>query len=167
MNLEYEQLILGAIMRDNSVLSRVPDLAVDHFFLPDHKSIFATILWLANKDIAADAVTVSEKLPEVGFDYIAELANNVPSIANAKTYAERVIEDAMRRTLKDVTSELAEEIATDKTTSVSELIETAQSKIMSLTSRKSSDPVLAADALLPHIQTIEDRTEGRVQTIAT
>lgn len=167
MNLEYEQLILGAILRDNSVLSRVPDLAVDHFFLPDHKSIFATILRLANKDIAADAVTVSEKLPEVGFDYIAELANNVPSIANAKTYAARVIEDAMRRTLKDVTSELAEEIATDKTTSVSELIETAQSRIMSLTSRKSSDPVLAADALLPHIQIIEDRTEGRVQTIAT
>ena len=167
MNLEYKQLILGAILSDNSVLSRVPDLTVDHFFLPDHKSIFATILRLANKDIAADAVTVSEKLPEVGFDYIAELANNVPSIANAKTYAARVIEDAMRRTLKDVTSELAEEIATDKTTSVSELIETAQSKIMSLTSRKSSDPVLAADALLPHIQTIEDRTEGRVQTITT
>lgn len=167
MNLEYEQLILGAILRDNSVLSRVPDLAVDHFFLPDHKSIFSTILRLTNKDIAADVVTVSEKLPEVGFDYIAELANNVPSIANAKTYAARVIEDAMRRTLKDVTSELAEEIATDKTTSVAELIETAQSRIMSLTSRKSSDPVLAADALLPHIQTIEDRTEGRVQTIAT
>lgn len=167
MNLEYEQLILGAILRDNSVLSRVPDLTVDHFFLPDHKSIFATILRLDNKDIAADAVTVSEKLPEVGFDYIAELANNVPSIANAKTYAARVIEDAMRRTLKDVTSELAEEIATDKTTSVAELIETAQSRIMSLTSRNSGDPVLALDALRPHMQTIEDRIEGRVQTIGT
>lgn len=167
MNLEYEQLILGAILRDNSVLSRVPDLTVDHFFLPDHKSIFAMILRLANKDIAADAVTVSEKLPEVGFPYIAELANNVPSVANARTYAARVIEDAMRRTLKDVTSELAEEVATDKTTSVAELIETAQSRIMSLTSRKSGDPVLALDALRPHMQTIEDRIEGRVQTIGT
>lgn len=167
MNLEYEQLILGAILRDNSVLSRVPDLTVDHFFFPDHKSIFATILRLANKDIAADAVTVSEKLPEVGFDYIAELANNVPSIANAKTYAARVIEDAMRRTLKDVTSELAEEIATDKTTSVAELIETAQSRIMSLTTSKSEDSVVASAALLPHLQTIEDRSEGRVKKIST
>lgn len=166
-NLEYEQLILGSILRDNSVLARIPDLTSEHFFLPDHKIIFETACRLIEKGEVADVATVSKELPDIGFSYLAEMEINVPSVSGAKTYAARVIDDAIRRKLKDVTAELADEVSGDVTTNVDELIEKVQSRVMGIGMHKSDEPIKASAAMLKHVEEVEDRAEGRIKTIGT
>lgn len=166
-SLEFEQLTLGAILRDNSVLNRVPELTADHFFLPDNRAIFGAICRLVSKGESADVATVARELPEIDFAYLAELEVNVPSIASARTYAARVIDDAMRRKLKDVTSELAEEVSHDVTSSAVELLEKVQSRVMGIGTRNAGGPVRASTAMLKHVAEMEDRTEGRIKTIGT
>lgn len=165
--LEYEQLTLGCLLRDNRVLSLFPDLTAEHFSVPEHRAIFGSICGLINKRKQADVITVSKNLPDIDFAYIAELELNVPSVAGAKTYANGVIDDALRRELKDVTAELAEEVLKNTTAEAKDLLEKVQSRVMSMGTARADAPIKASDVLLKHIEEIENRTEGKVKTIGT
>ena len=87
-----EQAILGSILIDPDCLSRVISVITpDAFYYPQHKEIFKAIITLDTLGSRIDALVILESLKEKGvFDeetgknYLAQLAQAVPSTANVE-----------------------------------------------------------------------------------
>ena len=170
---DAEQGVIGALLIDPSALERIGDeLKPAHFYRDDHRRIFAAIqrLSLANKPF--DVMAVHAELEESGeaqqcggVAYVADIADNTPSSANARRYGEIVTERATLRTLRAIGDEIAT-AAIEPGKSAAEKVDAAQAKVMSLTDRVSRkfEPVTIKDAMRRHLSRIDDRREGRVPT---
>jgi len=114
-SLQAEQAVLGGLMLDNSAWDTVADcVSEEDFYRRDHRLIFRAIAQLAEKNNPLDAVTLSEwleqnrLLDEVGgLMALGKLAQNTPSAANIKAYAEIVRENSVMRQLIDVGNRIA------------------------------------------------------------
>jgi replicative DNA helicase len=101
-SVEAEQSVLGGLMLENTAWERVADLINEQdFYRADHKSIWKQIVRLIDDNKPADVVTVAEALESLdqldnagGLAYLAALAQNTPSAANIRRYAEIVRERA-------------------------------------------------------------------------
>lgn len=106
-NIEAEESVLGAMLVAEPTLKRVRvdvGIVAAHFYLDKHKLIYEAICATADNTGTADEILVSEelkrrgKLEEAGGrHYLSELAAKVPAAANAKHYAEIVLENAQLR----------------------------------------------------------------------
>ena len=104
-----EQAVLGALMLSREAYWRVADiLKVEDFSRKDHRVILQGIIELVKRDDPCDAVTLgewfeSQNIAELvgGAGYIIQLANNTPSAANIRAYAEIVAKHAMHRRVLD------------------------------------------------------------------
>ena len=113
-SIDAEQSVLGGLMLVNRALIEVQDVLVESdFYRRDHQLLWRCILQLAEKRQPFDAVTIGEwfeatgQLELVGDGaYIIELANNTPSAANVRAYAEIVAEKARLRGLIDAGHDL-------------------------------------------------------------
>ncbi|MDR1853360.1 MAG: replicative DNA helicase [Azoarcus sp.] len=114
-SLEAEQSLIGGLLLDNTAWERVADLVSEEdFYRDDHRRIFRHISKLVDFGRPADVVTVNESLEKNGeteqaggLAYLAEIANNTPSAANIRRYAEIVHERAVLRKLVAVGDEIA------------------------------------------------------------
>ncbi len=105
--IEAEQSILGSMMLDNRVIDEISsELQPLDFYRNDHQIIFQEIIALDEKGQAADVVTVSEALTNLGeidkvggLAYLGTLAKNTPNAGNVKSYAKIVRERAILRRL--------------------------------------------------------------------
>ncbi|MBT8114843.1 MAG: replicative DNA helicase [Arenicella sp.] len=105
--IEAEQSILGSMMLDNRVIDEIStELESRDFYRSDHQLIYNEIVNLDEKGEAADVVTVSESLTNLGeldkaggLAYLGALAKNTPNTANVRTYAKIVRERAILRRL--------------------------------------------------------------------
>lgn len=98
---EAEASLLGAILLDNEVISRISDMvSYDDFHSPRNRKIFGVILDMYIEGQAIDLVTLRDKLRQTGdglLEYLMELEEVVPAIANAEHYAGMVRETSLRR----------------------------------------------------------------------
>ena len=114
-SLEAEQSLIGGLLLDNTAWERIADLVTeDDFYRDDHRRIYHHISKLVDYGKPADVVTVFESLEKNGeteqaggLAYLAEIANNTPSAANIRRYAEIVHERAVLRKLVAVGDEIA------------------------------------------------------------
>ncbi len=114
-SLQAEEAVLGGLMLDNAGWDSVADiLSEEDFYRRNHRLIFRAITSLADQNNPLDAVTLSEwleqnaLLEEVGgLGALGELAQNTPSAANIKAYAEIVRENSVMRQLIGVGNEIA------------------------------------------------------------
>ncbi|MCD7828787.1 MAG: replicative DNA helicase [Clostridiales bacterium] len=136
-SLEAEQAVLGSILLDPSCLSAVTViLRPEHFYLPQHRSIFSTIIALdASKGGKIDALLVLDALrkegsydDESGKTYLMQLSKAVPSTANVESYAKIVREKFYVRSLIIASGEITEE-AVNSEQSADELLDMAEQKI--------------------------------------
>ena len=99
-SVEAEQSVLGGLMLDNHAWDKVADvLTEDDFYRQDHRLIYRHICKLVEHSKPADVVTVAESLEMSaelqnvgGLAYIGVIAQNTPSAANIRRYAEIVRE---------------------------------------------------------------------------
>jgi len=114
-SLQAEQAVLGGLMLDNSAWDTVADRVTEEdFYRHDHRMIFRALAELAQKNSPLDAVTLSEwlahnqLLEEVGgLAALGNLAQNTPSAANIKAYADIVREKSVMRQLIQVGNKIA------------------------------------------------------------
>jgi replicative DNA helicase len=114
-SLQAEQAVLGGLMLDNSAWDTVADtVSEEDFYRRDHRLIFRAIAQLAEKNNPLDAVTLSEWLEQNrllddvgGLTALGRLAQNTPSAANIKAYAEIVRENSVMRQLIEVGNRIA------------------------------------------------------------
>ena len=117
-------------------------LRSEDFYREAHKVIFNAMLELYNRNEAVDLVTVTEvlkkngKLEDVGgIAYVTSLANSVPTAANVVYHAGIVEEKSILRQLVRSATEIAE-LGYEGSEDVSDIIDSAEKKILDISNRK-------------------------------
>ncbi len=114
-SLEAEQSVLGAILLDSSCMPAVAELLprAEYFYGVNNRSIYSAMLELFALGQPVDFITVLERLrEEESFDeesgkvYLTQLAQQVPSIANAGAYAAIVRDKYDVRTLMQAAQDI-------------------------------------------------------------
>ncbi|MDT4836906.1 Replicative DNA helicase [compost metagenome] len=139
-SIEAEQSVLGGLLLDNAAWDRIADfLSEADFYRFDHRMIFQSIARLISATKPADVITVYEmlqvagKAEEVGgLAYLNSLAQNTPSAANIRRYAEIVRERAVLRKLVTVADDIASAAFAPKGREVRELLDEAESKVFAI-----------------------------------
>jgi replicative DNA helicase len=107
-SIEAEMSVLGSmILAQRAAEEIVTILNEDDFFRPAHQIVFRAIRQLVTNHKEIDLVTLRTELQERqmltevgGIDYLLQLAEYVPSAANAKFYAQIVLDKATMRRLE-------------------------------------------------------------------
>ena len=139
-SIEAEQSVLGGLLLDNASYDRVIDLvSAEDFYRFDHRLIFQNITKLVAATKPADVITVFESLSvagkaeEVGgLAYLNALAQNTPSAANIRRYAEIVRDRSVLRKLITVSDEIAGDAFNPQGKEVKQMLDTAESKIFAI-----------------------------------
>jgi replicative DNA helicase len=156
-SVEAEQSVLGGLMLDNSTWDAIADrVTAADFYRRDHQLIFAAIAELAGRSEPSDAVTLSQFLDRRGqaadtggLAYLASIANNTPSAANIRAYADIVRERSQLRSLIQVGGEIAGSVYQNDGRTVAELVDEAEQHVFRIAegSRKGSGFVPLRDDL--------------------
>ncbi|MDD5328544.1 MAG: replicative DNA helicase [Sulfuricella sp.] len=139
-SVEAEQSVLGGLLLDNSAWDKIADLVAEgDFYRHDHRLIYRHINKLVEHGKPADVVTVSESLDNTaklveagGLAYLGALAQNTPSAANIRRYAEIVRERAVLRQLVEVGSGIAEDALNPSGRSMAQLLDEAEAKVFEI-----------------------------------
>lgn len=172
-SIEAEQAILGSLMIENAHWDDVSELLIARdFYLRSHQLIFTEMfgIKIQNPLDTIDIITVSEALEnknilnEVGgFAYLAELTAKTPSIINAKAYANIVHEKSLLRKLISVSNQIADECYSTNNKKVSDILDSAESKIFSINenaSQKNEGPQSVVTILASTIEKLETITKN-------
>jgi len=139
-SLEAEQSLIGGILLDNAAWERIADLVNEvDFYRDDHRRIYRHIARLIDLGKPADVVTVFESLEKNGeseqaggLAYLAEVADNTPSAANIRRYAEIVRERAILRKLVAVGDEIAASALSATGKDAKTLLDEAEGKVFEI-----------------------------------
>lgn len=139
-SVEAEQSVLGGLLLDNTAWDRVADFMNESdLYRPDHKTIYQHITRLIGSNKPADAITVAESLENTkeleqvgGLSYLGALAQNTPSVANIRRYAEIVRERSILRKLADTAAAISDTAYNPMGQEAVQLLDEAESKIFSI-----------------------------------
>lgn len=154
-NLDAEVSLLGAVLIDEDVLTRVTDiLHAEDFYDKRHIAIFEAMLKLYEAHSPVDLLTLSNELKKKealemvgGMDYLTELTNMVPTAAHAEHYAEIITQNAMRRRLIHVASDIAE-LGYEEDKMVAELLEKAESELFAVSDKNLKNDLVSMEQIL-------------------
>jgi replicative DNA helicase len=165
-NVQAEQAVLGAILRDNDAFDRIPELDAAHFFRGDHRSVFTEMASQLAAGKRVDAVTLAEKLDRELLPYLASLHSSAASASKIEYHARIVVEKATKRALSALSVDLAADAESGKDSV--ECIAEAASKLDALATRKTgTDPRRLDDTLGEYLTLLQDRMDGKVRPIPT
>jgi replicative DNA helicase len=138
-NIEAEQSVIGGILLDNEVLPSVLEvLRGEEFYRAAHRSIFAAVVELFERNEPCDLVTLTD----------------VPSSANTSQYARIVKEKSMVRTLISRASEIVT-IGFDSSLKVDALLDQAEQAIFQV----------SEDRINPSFFPIKDIVKQSIKTL--
>jgi replicative DNA helicase len=137
--LELEAAVLGALMLEKDALTAVIDiLKTDSFYKDAHREIFVAIKDLFAQSEPIDIETVVYKLRSMGKlemaggpYYVAKLTERVNSAANIEAHARIISEQAIRRAILTVASEI-ERDGYDETVDVFQFLDRVQQLIFDI-----------------------------------
>lgn len=139
-SVEAEQSVLGGVLLDATAWDKIADLIGEQdFYRKEHRLIYHHIARLSEHAKPVDVITVAEllesnaKLEEAGgLAYLSSLAQNVPSAANIRRYAEIVRERAIMRKLAEVGSEISTSAFNPGGRDADQLLDEAESKVFEI-----------------------------------
>jgi replicative DNA helicase len=139
-SIEAEQSVLGGLLLDNAAWDRIADfVSQEDFYRYDHRIIFQHIVKLINNSRPADVITVYEALSSLGkaeevggLSYLNALAQNTPSAANIRRYAEIVRDRGVLRKLITVADEISGNAFNPQGKEVKQMLDEAESKIFAI-----------------------------------
>ncbi|MET0267576.1 MAG: replicative DNA helicase [Duganella sp.] len=139
-SIEAEQSVIGGLLRDNAAFDRIADMMhPDDFYRYDHRIIFEQIVKMINGSKPADVITVFENLTQLGkaddvggLAYLNAMAQNTPSAANIRRYAEIVRDRSILRQLITVADEISGQAFSPQGKEVKQMLDEAESKIFAI-----------------------------------
>ncbi|ATD64761.1 replicative DNA helicase [Neisseria weixii] len=139
-SMEAEQSVLGGLLLENAAWDRIADVVTgEDFYRHEHRLIFRAIAMLVNESRPADVITVQEALERNdeleaagGFNYLITLAQNTPSAANIRRYAEIVRERSIMRQLAEVGTEIARSAYNPQGRTADQLLDEAENKVFQI-----------------------------------
>lgn len=139
-SIEAEQSVLGGLLLDNAAWDRITDLlSQDDFYRFDHRLVFQHIVKLITASRPADVITVYESLSGIGkaeeiggLSYLNALAQNTPSAANIRHYAQIVRDRSVLRKLITVSDEISGSALNPKGKEVKKILDEAEARIFAI-----------------------------------
>ena len=139
-SLEAEQAVLGGLMLENTAWDRIADIVFeDDFYRSDHRLVWRHVSRLIEHSRPADVLTVAESLERSGelveaggMSYLASLAQNTPSAANIRRYAEIVRERSIMRRLAEVGTGIADSAYSPRGREAAQLLDEAESRVFEI-----------------------------------
>jgi replicative DNA helicase len=138
-SVEAEQSVLGGLLLDNTAWDRLGGiLSENDFYRAEHALIYRVVQRLISDNRPADVITVYEAIktePEadlIGIDYLNSLAQNTPSAANIKGYAEIIRDRSILRRLIQVSDGIVNSAFMTEGRSVQTLLDEAESRILQI-----------------------------------
>lgn len=138
-NVEAEKAVLGSIfLSTDALIDAMEYLDPDDFYKRANQIMFQAMVELNDNDQAVDGITVTDALKNQnnlenvgGYQYIAELANAVPTAANVTYYAKIVKDKAiLRRLIQTATNIVTDSYNTDD--DVTTVLDNAERDIMNV-----------------------------------
>ena len=146
-DLEAERAVLGSLLLSKEALEKAAErLVSDDFYKEGHQVIFGVMQDLFRDHEPVDLVTVTSKIrgmgkldePELGgVTYLTQLANLVPTAANASHYIQMVEEKSHLRKLIQAATEVAQ-MSYEQTEDIDYILDRAQQKIMDVASDRTN-----------------------------
>lgn len=139
-SVEAEQSVLGGLLLDNAAWERIADfLGQDDFYRFDHRLIFQHISKLIAASRPADVITVHDSLASIGkieevggLSYLNALAQNTPSAANIRHYAQIVRDRSVLRRLITVSDEISGLAFKPQGKEVKKILDDAEARIFAI-----------------------------------
>ena len=138
-SVEAEQSLLGGLLIDNTAWDRLGGVLSDKdFYRPEHALIYKVITRLVSDNHPADVITVHDAIKSeqggdlVSVDYLNSLAQNTPSSANIKGYADIVRDRSILRRLIEVSDSIVNSAFVPEGRSVRTLLDEAESRILQI-----------------------------------
>ena len=153
---EAEMSLLGSIILDPDTCGDVVQIirASDDFFRPSHAELWSAILHLYDTHQSVDVVQLQQLLEDRGslervggLAYVVELADSVPSAANAVHYARIVREKSMVRQLISAAGEILRD-AYGNPESSADLLDEAERRIFKIAQESESKQAVELSALI-------------------
>jgi replicative DNA helicase len=137
--LDLEEAVLGALMIEKDALTTVIDILKPQSFYKDaHREIYQAILDLFADSQPVDLLTVTQRLRTNGKlelaggpYYITELTSRVNSAANIEYHARIISEQAIKRELISIASEIQRD-AFEDTTDVFQLLDKTEQSLFTI-----------------------------------
>jgi len=139
-SIEAEQSVIGGLLRDNAAFDRIADMMQpEDFYRYDHRIIFEQIVRMINASKPADVITVFENLTQLGkaedvggLAYLNAMAQNTPSAANIRRYAEIVRDRSVLRQLITVADDISGQAFSPQGKETKEILDEAESRIFAI-----------------------------------
>jgi len=147
-NINAEQSVIGAMLLDKDVVPVIIEILTEEDFYKDaHKNIFSCIQELFSRSEPIDVVTVSDRLRNDGvldsvggFEYLAELANLVPTTSSAKYYAKIVEDKSILRKLIKASSDIIS-MGYECSDEITDILDKAEKNIFEVMQKKNTKDV--------------------------
>lgn len=165
-SIEAEQSVLGGLLLDNAAWDRIADFINEgDFYRYDHRIIFQCVVKLINASKPADVITVFDALTALnkaddagGLTYLNALAQNTPSAANIRRYAEIVRDRGVLRKLITVSDEIAGTAFNPQGKEVKQMLDEAESKIFAI-AEEGSRGAQGFNAIQPLLTQVVERID--------
>ncbi len=167
-NLEAEEAVIGGILLDPDVISRVADLLQpEAFYLTAHREIYRTALMLHSQGKPTDLTAMTAWLADTGFlekvggsKRLIELVERVSSTASVEQVARLVMDKFLRRQLIRSGNEVVQ-LGFEQTLPMDEVLDKAEQKIFAISQEKPSKGLTpTAEILTTTFNEIESRSLG-------
>jgi replicative DNA helicase len=160
---EAEQAVLGAMLLDQDAALRAAELVDDSMFYREaHRRLFRAMVSLVERRVVIDHITLRDELlrrgeleAAGGLDYLAELADAVPTAANLEFHARIVRDKAILRRLIETSTGIITE-AYDGHSTATELLDIAESRIFKISQQRGDEGFTRIKEMLwPTMERIE------------
>ena len=176
-SLEAEQSVVGAMLMDkDAIMTAAEIVSREDFYQTAYGILFEAMVELFNEGKPVDLITLQERLkekdvpPEItSLEFARDLLTAVPTSANAKYYAEIVMEKSMLRKLIKLNEEI-ENMCYLGRDSLEAVLETTEKRVFELVQKRNTgDYVPIKQVVLNALDKIEksSKTKGTVTGIPT
>lgn len=154
-NLDAEQGVLGSLLLDPEMCDEVAMLLQPtDFYLPSHQSLFGHLLAMHNDGLRIDVTLLVERLNKHddletigGLAYLAEVAEAVPTAANAAYYSQIVRDKATLRALIHASTGILRD-AYDQSLDSREMLARAEEKVFRILEDQGAGELAALEDVL-------------------
>ena len=159
-SIEAERGVIGTILNNNQAMDIALELITpEDFYRENHKVIFKALVNLHEKNAAMDLLTVSEQLKDGlkeigGITYLSQLMGAYTPTSSIKEYALIVKDKSNKRKIIKIANEMMLDACNNS--SVEDILNKAESKILDINSYKDSEIVTAKTVAMNAYEKIEE-----------
>ena len=166
---DIEKSVLGGIIiEEDAILEVVNIINIDTFYSSQNKEVYKAILNLFENHLPIDLRTVIDQLKKNGSlekiggeEYVISLIDRVVSGANIEYHSFLILEYAIKREIINISREILKQ-ALDPTTDIFNLIDTAEQKMLDVSSKNIKKNYSDLNTLLKEtISTIDQKRNNK------